>query len=173
MWRVVVYAFLPIAFIIGIIFIQQGMPMTHRSAYQVSTLESGAMGTDDKGQPKQQTLVVGPVAAVIPIKMLGTNGGGFYGMNAAHPFENPTGLTNFVTTFAMMLFPFSLVLMYGRMLGRLRHAAVIFSVMMLMMIGTIAWTIHFDTLKPNPGLTAHSAAGPTRSPAPTRRAESG
>ena len=50
------------------------------------------MGTDDKGQAKQQTIIVGPVAAVIPIKMLGTNGGGFYGMNAAHPFENPTGL---------------------------------------------------------------------------------
>ncbi len=158
MWRVVVYTFLPVAFVLGVIFISQGIPMTHRSAYQVSTLEAGAMGTDDKGQAKQQTIVVGPVAAVIPIKMLGTNGGGFYGMNAAHPFENPTGLTNFVTTFAMMLFPFSLVLMYGRMLGRLRHAAVIFAVMMLMMIGTIAWVIHFDTLKPNPGLTAHPVA---------------
>jgi K+-transporting ATPase ATPase A chain len=158
MWRVVVYAFLPMAFIIGIIYIQQGMPMTHQSAYQVSTLEPTAMGTDDKGQAKQQTVVVGPVAAVIPIKMLGTNGGGFFGMNSAHPFENPTAVTNFVTTFAMMLFPFALVLMYGRMLGRPRHAGVIFSVMMLMMAATIAWAIYFDTLKPNPGLTAHPVA---------------
>ncbi len=158
MWRVVAYTFVPVAFIIGIIFMHQGMPMTYQSAYQVSTLEPAAMGTDDKGQVKQQTVVVGPVAAVIPIKMLGTNGGGFYGMNSAHPFENPTDLTNFVTTFAMMLFPFSLVLMYGRMLGRLGHAGVIFSVMMLMMVGTIAWAIYFDTLKPNPGLTAHPAA---------------
>ena len=55
------------------------------------------MGTTDKGQAKPQTIVVGPVAAVIPIKQLGTNGGGFYGMNSAHPFENPTGLTNFLT----------------------------------------------------------------------------
>ena len=76
------------------------------------------MGTTDKGEPKQQTIVVGPVAALESIKMLGTNGGGFFGMNAAHPYENPTGLSNFFNTLAMMIFPFGLVLMYGRMLGR-------------------------------------------------------
>ena len=54
------------------------------------------MGTTDKGEVKQQTIMVGPVAALESIKMLGTNGGGFHGMNAAHPFENPTGLTNFL-----------------------------------------------------------------------------
>jgi len=167
MWRVVVYTFLPIAFIIGVIFMHQGMPMTYRCAQQVSTLEPAAMGTDDKGQLKQQTLVVGPVAAVIPIKMLGTNGGGFYGMNSAHPFENPTALTNFVTMFAMTLFPFSLVLMYGRMLGRLRHAWVVFSVMLIMFIGTIVWTICYDTLKPNPGLTAHAASRTYQIPSAT------
>jgi potassium-transporting ATPase potassium-binding subunit len=155
MWRVVVYTFVPVALISGVLFIQQGMPMTYQSSYQVSTLEPGAMGSDDKGQAKQQTIVVGPVAAVIPIKQLGTNGGGFYGMNSAHPLENPSAWTNFITCVDMMLFPFSLVLMYGRMLKRLRHAVVIFSVMMAMMVGTIAWAIYFDTLKPNPGLTAH------------------
>jgi len=155
MWRVVVYTFVPVALISGVLFIQQGMPMTYQSSYQVSTLEPGAMGSDDKGQAKQQTIVVGPVAAVIPIKQLGTNGGGFYGMNSAHPLENPSAWTNFITCVDMMLFPFSLVLMYGRMLKRLRHAVVIFSVMMALMVGTIAWAIYFDTLKPNPGLTAH------------------
>src|SRR6202030_1075697 len=155
MWRVIVYTFLPVAFIIGLLFIHQGMPMTFASTYQVSTLEPGAMGTDDKGQAKQQTIVVGPVAAVIPIKQLGTNGGGFFGMNSAHPFENPSAWTNFLTCFGMMLFPFALVLMYGRMLGRPRHATVIFIVMMSMMVGTIFWAIDYDTLKPNPGLTAH------------------
>ena len=54
-----------------------------------------------------------------------------------------------------MLFPMALVLMYGRMLRRLRHAIVIFSVMLLLLIGTVVWAIYFDTLKPNPGLTAH------------------
>ncbi len=156
MWRVIVYTFVPVAFVIGLLFIHQGMPMTFASTYQVSTLEPGAMGTDDKGQAKQQTIVVGPVAAVIPIKQLGTNGGGFYGMNSAHPFENPSAWTNFLECFGMMLFPFALVLMYGRMLGRPRHAAVIFIVMMTMMVGTIFWTIRYDTLRPNPGLVAHS-----------------
>src|SRR5580692_9164875 len=156
MWRVIVYTFLPVAFVIGLLFIHQGMPMTFASTYEVSTLEPGAMGTDDKGQAKQQTIVVGPVAAVIPIKQLGTNGGGFFGMNSAHPFENPSAWTNFLTCFGMMLFPFALVLMYGRMLGRPRHAAVIFIVMMAMMVGTIFWTIEYDTLRPNPGLVAHT-----------------
>jgi potassium-transporting ATPase potassium-binding subunit len=156
MWRVIVYTFVPVAFVIGLLFIHQGMPMTLTSTYQVSTLEAGAMGTDDKGQAKQQTIVVGPVAAVIPIKQLGTNGGGFFGMNSAHPFENPSAWTNFLTCFGMMLFPFALVLMYGRMLGRPRHAAVIFIVMMSMMVGTIFWAIDYDTLKPNPGLIAHT-----------------
>jgi K+-transporting ATPase ATPase A chain len=156
MWRVIVYTFLPVAFVIGLLFIHQGMPMTFASTYQVSTLEPGAMGTDDKGQAKQQTIVVGPVAAVIPIKQLGTNGGGFFGMNSAHPFENPSAWTNFLECFGMMLFPFALVLMYGRMLGRPRHAAIIFIVMMAMMVGTIFWTIEYDTLRPNPGLVAHT-----------------
>jgi K+-transporting ATPase ATPase A chain len=158
MWRVVVYIFLPVAFIVSLIFLQQGMPMTYRSSYQVTTLEPAAMGATETGQPKQQTIVVGPLASFVPQKMLGTNGGGFYGMNSAHPFENPTEVTNFFTTFSMMIFPFCLVLMYGRMLGRFRHSLVIFSVMLLMFTGTIAWAIHYDTLKPNPGLTAHPTA---------------
>ena len=158
MWRVVVYIFLPVAFVVSLIFVQQGMPMTYRSAYHLNTLEPAAMGTTANGQPNQQTIVVGPLAAFVPQKMLGTNGGGFYGMNSAHPMENPTAVTNFVTTFSMMIFPFCLVLMYGRMLGRFRHSLVIFGVMLVLFVGTIVWAIRFDTLKPNPGLTAHPTA---------------
>ena len=132
--------------------------MTFQSSHNVSTLEQASMGTTDKGEAKPQNIVVGPVAALESIKMLGTNGGGFYGMNSAHPFENPTGLTNFFITLAMMIFPFALVLMYGRMLGRFRHSLVIFSVMSILMAGTIVWSVYFDTLQPNPGLTAHPAA---------------
>jgi len=98
------------------------------------------------------------VAAFESMKMLGTNGGGFYGMNSAHPFENPTGLSNFFNTLSMMIFPFALVLMYGRMLGRMRHAYVIFSVMLVLMAGTIVWSVYYDTLKPNSGLTGHPVA---------------
>jgi potassium-transporting ATPase potassium-binding subunit len=158
MWRVAMYIYVPVALVFGVIFMQQGMPMTYASTEVATTLESGSMGLDDKGQAKPQTIVVGPVAAVIPIKMLGTNGGGFYGMNSAHPLENPTATSNFFTTLAMMLFPFALVLMYGRMLGRIRHSVVIYGVMLTMMIGLIAWVIYFDTLQPNPGLTAHAGA---------------
>jgi len=155
MWRVVVYMFLPATFVIGLVFLAQGMPMTYQSDYQVATLDPAAMGIADNGQPKQQTIVVGPLAAFEPMKMMGTNGGGFYGMNSAHPFENPSAATNFVETFCMMLFPMALVLMYGRMLKRLRHSIVIFSVMLLLFVGTVVWAIYFDTLRPNPGLTAH------------------
>jgi K+-transporting ATPase ATPase A chain len=156
MWRVVMYIYLPAALVFGTIFIQQGMPMTYATAEVATTLEPGAMGNDDKGVAKPQTIIVGPVAATIPIKMLGTNGGGFYGMNSAHPLENPTATSNFFTTLAMMLFPFALVLMYGRMLKRIRHSVVILSVMLIMMASLIAWVIYFDTLQPNPGLTAHA-----------------
>ena len=107
--------------------------MTLESSHQVSTLEPAAMGTTDTGEVKKQNIVVGPVAALESIKMLGTNGGGFYGMNSAHPFENPTAASNFVNTLSMMIFPFAIVLMYGRMLGRWRHGIVIFTVMLGLM----------------------------------------
>ncbi|MGB9292107.1 MAG: potassium-transporting ATPase subunit KdpA, partial [Desulfobaccales bacterium] len=158
MWRVLVYMFVPIAFVVALLFLVQGSPMTLKSSYQVSTLEPAVMGTTDKGEAKPQTIVVGPVAAFESIKMLGTNGGGFFGMNSAHPFENPTGLTNFFNTLAMMVFPFGLVLMYGHMIGRMRHAYVIFSVMLILMAATVVWSVCYDTLQPNPGLTAHPQA---------------
>ena len=158
MWRVFVYLFIPAAIVFGAFFISQGSPMSFKSSFQVSTLEPGSLGTNDKGEPAKQTIVTGPVAALESIKMLGTNGGGFFGMNAAHPYENPTAASNFFNTLAMMLFPFALVLMYGRMLGRMRHSWVIFSVMLLMMAGTIIWSVYFDTMKPNPAFTSHPAS---------------
>ncbi len=158
MWRVVIYMFLPIAFILGIVFLQQGSPMTFESSVKAPTLETAGLSPTDQGGPKVQSIVVGPLAAFVPMKQLGTNGGGFYGMNSAHPYENPTALTNFLSCVAMMLFPFGLVLMFGQMLKRLRHSYVIFSVMMVLMIGTVVWSISYDTLQPNPGLTAHPTA---------------
>ena len=158
MWRVLVYMFVPVAFVVSLVFLVQGSPMTFKASHQVSTLEAAAMGTTDKGEAKTQTINVGPVAAFESIKMLGTNGGGYFGMNSAHPFENPTGLTNFLNCLSMMMFPFALVLMYGRMLGRMRHAYVIFSVMLTLMAATIVWSVYFDTLQPNPGLSAHPVA---------------
>jgi K+-transporting ATPase ATPase A chain len=124
-----------------------GSPMTLESVLHIVGLESN-----------QQNIIVGPVAALESIKMLGTNGGGFFGMNSAHPFENPTALSNFFNTLSMMIFPFALVLMFGRMLKKMRHAYVIFSVMLFLMVGTYVWSIVFDTYSPNPAFTSHSVA---------------
>jgi len=168
MWRVLIYMFVPVAFVSGLLFLQQGMPMTFASTIEVSTLESGAMGVDDKGVAKPQTMVVGPVAAVIPIKQIGTNGGGFYGANSAHPFENPSAWTNFITCLDMMIFPFTLVLMFGRMLKRLRHSIVIYAVMLTLMAAMIVWAVYFE-LKPNPGLIARGPSLEFKIPSATAK----
>ena len=157
MWRVVVYAFLPCSLIMSIPLLAEGVPMTLAPSAKVATLEAGAMGKTDDGKDQPQEIARGPVAAVMPIKHLGTNGGGFFGANSCHPFENPTALTNFLTCVNFLLFPFSLVVMYGRMLKHMRHAVVCYGVMMAMLIGMVVWSVYWDTAQPNPGLTAHPA----------------
>jgi potassium-transporting ATPase potassium-binding subunit len=152
MWRVLIYAFLPISLVMGVILMARGQPMTLEPMAQVATLEPGAMGAGEDGKPLPQMISRGPVAAVIPIKHLGTNGGGFFGANSAHPYENPDATTNFLECLNLMMFPFALVVMFGRMLNQMRHAAVIYSVMLTMWAGLIWWCIYWDTLQPNPGL---------------------
>src|SRR5262249_41663249 len=112
-------------------------------------------GTGEDGRPLPQMISRGPVAATIPIKHLGTNGGGFFGANSAHPFENPSAWTNFLTCVNILLFPMSLVMMFRRMIGHIRHAGVIYGVMMALFLVMIGWAIYWDTLQPNPGLTRH------------------
>ena len=153
MWRAVAYTFVPASLIMGVVLLADGMPMTLDKAAQVTTVEPGAMGPDDKGQPQlEQQISRGPVAAIIPIKHLGTNGGGFFGANSAHPYENPSAWSNLLTVMNLCLYPFALVLMFGRMLRQMRHAWIIFGVMMAMFIGLIGWAVCWDTLHPNPGL---------------------
>jgi K+-transporting ATPase ATPase A chain len=156
MWRASMYVFLPASLLMGVILMADGVPMTFEGAQSAATLEPGAMGTTDDGKPQAQSIARGPVAAVIPIKHLGTNGGGFFGANSAHPFENPSARSNFLTCINILIFPFSLVVMFGRMLGNLRHAAIIYGVMMLMFAAMTGWGIYWDTLHPNPGLLAHA-----------------
>jgi potassium-transporting ATPase potassium-binding subunit len=144
MWRVVAYVFFPASLVVGVLLMADGVPMTIEKAAEVATLEA---------QP--QTIARGPVAAIIPIKHLGTNGGGFFGANSAHPFENPSAWSNFLTCVNILIFPFALVVMFGRMLGNMRHAAIIYGVMMLGFVSMIAWAVCWDTLHPNPSLIAH------------------
>jgi K+-transporting ATPase ATPase A chain len=156
MWRVCMYVFLPCSLFVGVLYMADGMPMTWDGAAEAVTLEDKAMGKDDKGQALPQKIARGPVAAVIPIKNLGTNGGGFFGSNGAHPYENPSAWTNFLLCVTMMLIPFSLVVMFGIMIKNLRHGLVIYGVMMVMFVTLISWSIYWDTLGPNPALTAHA-----------------
>jgi K+-transporting ATPase ATPase A chain len=155
LWRVVAYVFVPFSLLTGVLLIAAGVPMTLKPAAEVPTVQVGAIGADADGAPKPQVIARGPVGAVLPIKHLGTNGGGFFGANSAHPFENPNAWTNFLECVSILIFPFSLVVMFGRMLNQMRHAAVIYGVMMVLFLGMIGWAVYHDTLRPNPALLAH------------------
>ncbi len=85
-------------------------------------------------EPAGQTIAVGPVAAEVAIKQLGTNGGGFFGPNSAHPFENPTPFSNIVEVMAIIIIPMASIVMFGRLIGDRAHAAVIFGVMLAMLV---------------------------------------
>jgi K+-transporting ATPase ATPase A chain len=153
MWRAVVYVFLPASLIMGVLLLPAGVPMTFERPAAVAPVEDKAMATEDG----KQTIARGPVAAVIPIKHLGTNGGGFFGANSAHPFENPSAWSNFLTCVNILIFPFSLIVMFGRMIGNQRHAGVIYGVMLALFAVMIIWAISTDTVEPNPALTEQPA----------------
>lgn len=89
LWRGLVYVAVPLSVVVAVLLIAGGTPMTFEGNVEVPTLQVGAMGTNDDGTAKPQAIARGPVAAVVAIKQLGTNGGGFFGPNSAHPFENP------------------------------------------------------------------------------------
>jgi K+-transporting ATPase ATPase A chain len=154
MWRVVMYVFLPSSLIMGVVLMADGVPMTFANAAGVMVAEPGGAPADKAAQ----TIARGPVAAVIPIKHLGTNGGGFFGANSAHPFENPTSISNFLTCINILLFPFALVIMFGRMLGKMQEAWMIYGVMMSLFLVMIGWAVYWDTLQPNPSLLARTAS---------------
>jgi K+-transporting ATPase ATPase A chain len=145
-WRSVVYLFLPLSLIVGLSLIAGGVPMTLAGNLKVTTLEGA-----------EQIIARGPVAAVVAIKQLGTNGGGFFGANSAHPFENPSGFTNVVECVSILLVPMATVVMFGRMIGNKRHAALIYAVSILMVAGLTGWAVATDTAKPNPALGLRTA----------------
>lgn len=150
LWRGTVYVMLPLCLIVGLLLVAGGVPMTLSGTETVTTLDGG-----------QQTISRGPVAAVVAPKQLGTNGGGFFGANSCHPFENPTAFTNVVECVSITLVPMACVVMFGQMLRRSsrasdlagsRQAVVIFTVMMTFLVAFMVWGIVTDTLAPNPGL---------------------
>lgn len=114
---------LPLATIDALLLVAGGTPMTLEGAAQVTTVEG-----------LTQTVARGPVAAFVAIKQLGTNGGGFFGPNSTHPLENPNFFTNTVALVSLILIPMATVWMYGQIVGKPRHAAVIFSVMLTLLV---------------------------------------
>src|SRR6202035_1638646 len=143
--RGTLYILLPLALVLAVIFMGQGVIQNFDAYKDVSTLESLTYSQpklDAGGQPLKdaqgnaitatltthtQTLPMGPVASQEAIKMLGTNGGGFFNANSAHPFENPTPLTNFLQMIAMLLIPASLCFTFGRMVGDSRQGWAVFA----------------------------------------------
>jgi len=113
----------PAAFVLALLLIQQGEPQT---------LAAGAVAHTVQGA--EQTIALGPVASLETIKHLGTNGGGFFNANAAHPFENPTPLTNLVQALLMIVLPSSIVLCFGEMIGNRRQGWVLYGVMAAMLL---------------------------------------
>nr|WP_315483461.1 potassium-transporting ATPase subunit KdpA [uncultured Undibacterium sp.] len=152
MTRSTVYLLLPLSVIFATFLISQGVIQNFSSYKEVQLIEpvtysvpaTGADGQalkDDKGAPvmetlttKTQTLAMGPVASQEAIKLLGTNGGGFFNMNSAHPFENPTALTNFFQMIAIFLIPAGLCFAFGRMVGDQRQGIAVLTTMSILFV---------------------------------------
>ncbi len=124
MTRCTLYILLPIAFIFALLLASQGV---------IQNLDPYVQATG-YGSAGQQTIAMGPVASQEAIKELGTNGGGFFNANSAHPYENPTPLTNLIEIFLILLIPITLPLVFGRMIGNMRQGWAIYTVMLLLFL---------------------------------------
>jgi K+-transporting ATPase ATPase A chain len=117
LYRSIAYILLPLSIVLAVILISQGVPQTFHAHATATTLQGA-----------HQTIARGPVASMIAIKQLGTNGGGYYNSNSSVPFENPTPLSNFLEVLSILLIPFAQVVMFGRMVLARRHAWVLYAV---------------------------------------------
>ncbi|MEO6996258.1 MAG: potassium-transporting ATPase subunit KdpA, partial [Lacunisphaera sp.] len=155
--RVTYYLLLPVSFVFALFLVSQGAiqnfkPYTTAKTYEPYTIQ--VPKTNDKGQPvlaadgktpvmvdqsvDTQTIVQGPMASQVAIKMLGTNGGGYTNANAAHPFENPTALSNFLQMLSIFAIPSALTYFLGRMVRNQRHGWAVWGAMAVMFIaGTV------------------------------------
>ncbi len=127
MTRATLYVLVPLAIVVALVFVWTGMPQTLDANVTATTLEGA-----------QQVISLGPVASQEAIKQLGTNGGGFFNANAAHPFENPTAFANYVNIFAMLCVSSALVYTFGQMVGNRRQGWVLLSAMAILLISGVA-----------------------------------
>ncbi len=121
MTRGLLYIVFPIAFIAGIIFVGQGAVQTLAGTASIHDVLNGV----------SQTLARGPIGFMESIKQLGNNGGGFLNSNSATTFENPTGLTNWLSIYLLLAIPFSLTYTFGKMVGSIRHGAALLAAMVI------------------------------------------
>jgi K+-transporting ATPase ATPase A chain len=123
--RTTLYILLPLSLILALVLVSQGVVQTF-SAYK--TVQTG----------EEQTLALGPVASQVAIKQLGTNGGGFFNVNSAHPFENPTPLSNFLEMLSILLIPAALCCTFGRMVGDPRQGWALLAAMTIVLVAFVA-----------------------------------
>jgi potassium-transporting ATPase potassium-binding subunit len=142
--RTLYYVLLPLSLVLGLILVSQGVVQTLGHAVSVTTLEGA-----------NQTLALGPAASQIAIKQLGTNGGGFFNVNSAMPFENPNQLTNFLELLSIILIPAALTYTYGRLAGRQREGWAIFAAMLAIYVALVAVIVPAE----QHGTPAQHAAG--------------
>jgi potassium-transporting ATPase potassium-binding subunit len=152
--RTVLYVLSPIAVLSALVLTSQGVIQSfssHLTAHTITGLT--------------QEIAMGPVASQEAIKMLGTNGGGFFNTNSAHPFENPTAFTNFFEMLLVLIIPAALIFMYGRMTGRRRQGYAIYAAVMLMFLGAAAVAYiaeaHGSPAQHVAGLHTHVISGST------------
>jgi potassium-transporting ATPase potassium-binding subunit len=141
MTRATLYVLLPIAVLVAIAFVAMGLPQTLQATVNATTLEGA-----------QQVISLGPVASQEAIKQLGTNGGGFYNANAAHPFENPTTYANYLNMFAMLSISAALVYTFGQMVGNRRQGWALLCAMSVLLIAGVTVT-YWAEAQGNPILT--------------------
>jgi len=145
--RCTLYILLPICVVYGLFLVSQGMPQTLGPYVDATTLEGA-----------KQTVAVGPVASQVAIKMLGTNGGGFFNANAAHPFENPTPLSNYVQMISIFAIGAALTNVFGRMVGNQRQGWAILAVMGVLFIAGVA-VCYWAEARGNDAFTAMGLTG--------------
>jgi potassium-transporting ATPase potassium-binding subunit len=145
--RCTLYVLLPICIIYALFLVWQGMPQTLGAYVAAETLEGA-----------RQTIAVGPVATQVAIKMLGTNGGGFFNANAAHPFENPTALSNYVQMISIFAIGAALTNVFGRMVGDERQGWAILAVMGVLFIAGVA-ACYWAEARGNDAFTAMGLTG--------------
>ncbi len=146
--RAVLWVLLPITLVGSIVLVWQGVPMNFSAYTSAHGLEGAA-----------QTIAQGPVAALEMIKNLGTNGGGFFNANAAHPFETPTPLTGFIALLAIAVLPASLTVTFGRMTGAPRAGWVLLGVMVALFAGGLVICDHAESAPPPQLAGLHLAGG--------------